>query len=129
MYPLGDFLIRIKNAYLVDKKSVTAPWSKQKEAMAKFLVKKGFLSWVKVKKVSGKSFFSLEAGLISRQGLPNLEIELFSKPGRRFYTKVKDIPYPRDERALVIISTPKGVMSGWEARKKNLGGEVVAHLY
>lgn len=129
MYPLGDFLIRIKNACLADKKSVVAPWSKQKEAMARFLVKKGFLSWAKVKKVPGKSFSSLEVGLVSRQGLSHLEVELFSKPGRRFYTKVKDIPYPRDKGALIIISTPKGVMSGWEARKKNLGGEIVAHLY
>ena len=126
-FPIGDFLIRIKNAYLASRKTVLIPWSLPKEEIAKLLTKYGFIAGVKKEKAEKNRYF-LKIGLFSRKKLPSLEIELFSKPGRRFYAGVKDLPYPERKGALIIISTSEGIMSGSQAKKKNLGGEVIAHL-
>jgi len=125
MYPLGDFLIAIKNAYLAEKSQVVVPWSKQKEAVAKLLKKAKFLKEVKVKKEGKKQFLAVE--LSPEKG--RVEVKLFSKPGRRYYVSVREIPFPQGKGAVVIVSTPQGVMLGKEARKKKIGGELIAHIW
>jgi len=128
-YPLGNFLIQIKNAHLADKDQVVVPFSKIKQEVAKVLVDGGFLRTVEEKKIKGKKFSSLEVGLIDKEKKPFWEIKLYSKPGRRYYAKSGEIPYSPTPSGLVVISTPNGVMRGSVARKKNLGGEVIAVIW
>lgn len=131
-YPLGDFLIRIKNGYLVKKEKVTAPWSKIKEAVAALLKKNLFIAdyQVKEEKKSGGKKIVVKLRY-SSQGEPALrEVSLFSKPGRRIYVNYRRIPYPKGgEGGMVIISTPAGIMRGKEARQKKLGGEVIGEVW
>ncbi len=128
-YPLGNFLVQIKNAHLSDKSMIITPFSKIKEEVAKVLVDSGFLATVEVKKQKGKDFSDLEVGLISKKEKPFWDLKLYSKPGRRYYAKTGEIPYPSTPKGLVIISTPQGIMRGSQARKQNLGGEVIAVIW
>lgn len=128
-YPLGNFLIQIKNAHLASKDWLVTPYSKIKEEVAKILVDAGFLSTVEEEKIKGKKFSNLKIGLVDREKKPFWEVKLYSKPGRRYYAKTGEIPYPSTPGGLVVISTPKGVMRARRARKENLGGEVIAVIW
>ncbi len=129
-YPLGNFLIQIKNAHLAGKSQVTTPYSRIKEEIAKILVDGGFLATVEKKKIKDKKFFNLEVSLGEEEKKKTFwEVKLYSKPGCRYYAKTNEIPYPPTSQGLVIISTPKGLMRGFEARKKNTGGEVIAVVW
>ncbi|MBL7078233.1 30S ribosomal protein S8 [Candidatus Shapirobacteria bacterium] len=128
-YPLGNFLVQIKNAHLPGKSVIVTPYSKIKEEVARVLVDSGFLATVVVKKQKEKSFSDLEVGLISKKEKPFWDLKLYSKPGRRYYAKAGEIPYPSTSKGLVVISTPRGIMRGSQARKQNLGGEVIALIW
>jgi len=128
-YPLGDFLIQLKNAHSAGKEAVVVPWSRNKEIVAKLLVKHGFLKKVEVKKQRGKSYPLLSVTLPPKAKLPLWQVKLYSKPGRRFYAKTSQLPYPQRRGGLVIVSTPAGMMSAFKARQKGLGGEVIASLW
>ena len=122
--PIGDFLIRIKNGYLARKKKVTAPFSKIKEKLAKILVDSGYLAELK------KDKNKLIVRLRYPEGKPALEeVRRISKPGCRIYKKRKEIKPVRSGFGMAIISTPKGLMTDKEARKKNLGGEVICEIW
>ena len=122
--PIGDFLIRIKNGYLARKKKVTAPFSKIKEKLAKILVDSGYLAELKRDKNK------LIVRLRYPEGKPALEeVRRISKPGCRIYKKRKEIKPVRSGFGMAIISTPKGLMTDKEARKKNLGGEVICEIW
>jgi small subunit ribosomal protein S8 len=135
--PIADFLIRIKNAYLVKKKLVEMPWSKMKEKMAEILVKEGFLKNAKVdgeqsRTVKGeKSQFKileLELKYEGKKAVLN-EVKRISKPGVRIYEKVNKIPKVRQGVGITIISTPQGLMTDKEARKNHQGGEIICQIW
>jgi len=124
---IADLLIRIKNGYLARQRLVAAPWSKILEAIAQLLVNCGYLEKVKVRK---NKFKTLELTLKYNDGKPALtNFKRVSKLGVRHYVKAKQIPYVLDGYGVAIISTPKGLMTGKEARKKKLGGEVVCEVW
>lgn len=127
--PVADFIIRIKNGYLVRKKLVEIPWSNMKEKMAEMLVKEGFLKKVQVKSEKGK-FKTLELELKYEGKKPALtEVKRISKPGVRIYAKVNKIPRVRLGVGITIISTPQGLMTDREARKNHQGGELVCQIW
>lgn len=126
--PIADMLTRIRNAIAVGKTEVRLPHSNMKETVARELAKNGFLSDVMVEKGTPRNQIIItinEAGTNPRI----TEIQRMSKPGRRFYTGAKDIPKVKNGRGLVIVSTSKGVMNGFEAAKQRLGGEVICKVY
>lgn len=126
--PIADMLTRIRNAIAVGKTEVRLPHSNMKETVARELVKNGFLSDMMVEKGTPRNQIIItinEAGTNPRI----TEIQRMSKPGRRFYTGAKDIPKVKNGRGLVIVSTSKGVMNGFEAAKQRLGGEVICKVY
>ena len=143
--PIADFLIRIKNAYLVKKKLVEVPWSKMKEKMAQILVKEGFLKSAKVnpelsRRVDGersrtvkdeKSQFKILALELKYEGKKAAlnEVKRISKPGVRIYEKVNKIPKVRQGVGITIISTPQGLMTDKEARKNHQGGEIICQIW
>lgn len=123
---IADLLTRIRNAQSARKPLVSMPYSKLKEQVAQILKDNGFVSEVKVTENGG--FKTLEVTLT---GNPETITSLIrvSKPGRRVYTSAQDIPLVLGGRGLVILSTSGGVMTGREARKKGLGGELICKVW
>jgi small subunit ribosomal protein S8 len=126
--PIADMLTRIRNAIASGHARVSLPHSKMKEAIAKILSENGFIENYKVEE-SGK-FKALEITLVNESSNPSISsVERVSKPGRRIYTSSQDIPLVLGGRGMVIVSTSNGVMSGRDARKKGLGGELICRVW
>lgn len=125
--PIADLLIRIKNGYLAKKKLVEVPWSKILEGIAKILKGGGYLKKVEVKE---DKFRALVLNLKYVKGCPALtNVKRISKPGVRRYVKAKNIKPVLNGLGIMIVSTPQGLMSGKEAKKKGLGGEILAEVW
>jgi small subunit ribosomal protein S8 len=123
--PIADMLTRIRNAQAVQKTEVSLPHSSVKESVAKILKVNGYLSDIIVKKDGFRKDMTLSFPL---EVIIN-KIDRISKPGRRVYVKVKDIPKVKQGRGLVIMSTSQGVMTGTDAKSNKLGGEVICQVY
>jgi small subunit ribosomal protein S8 len=123
---IADMLTRIRNAATARKTHVTMPYSKMKEQVAKILESNDFLDDVKVAEVKG--FKTLELTLSSHPETLTALVRV-SKPGRRVYVGTKEIPTVLGGRGLVILSTSSGVMSGRDARKQGLGGELICKVW
>ena len=126
--PVADMLTRIRNAIAVRKGEVTLPHSKLKEAVARLLQKNQFIEDVKVdNQTVGKSMTIV---INNEDAATHItEIVRLSKPGRRSYSAAKAIPIVKRGRGIVIVSTSKGLMTGTEAKKHGLGGELICKVY
>lgn len=126
--PIADLLTRIRNAIAVGKGEIVVPSSKLKLTVAEQLKKAGYLS--AVKQVEGKPRASLVVTINEPDEPAKItEIARISKPGRRVYAKTSEIPRIRNGRGAVLISTSQGVMSGEQAKKARLGGELICKVY
>jgi len=126
--PIADLLTRIRNANMVGKTEVRVPTSKLKKVVAEQLVKNNYLADVKLEE--GKPRGTLVVTLAKPGENCNInEITRVSKPGRRVYVASADIPKVKSGRGMVLVSTSKGVMTGQEAVKNKLGGEVLLKVY
>jgi len=125
-----DLLIRIKNAYLARHLEMRVPYFKLGEMMSRVLVDNGYLDKITVetdKKQKGKILFMKLKYDGHKPALEN--ILLVSKPGVRIYQGVKKISYTKLGIGIRLISTSTGILTGQEAKKKNLGGEVIAEVW
>ncbi len=127
--PLGDMLTRIRNGQRAKKSAVKSPASKLRVNVLEALKREGFIRGYDVSDTEpGKSEINIE--LKYYQGNPVIEhVSRVSKPGRRVYTGVKDMPTIRNGLGISILSTPRGVLSDNEARDANVGGEVLCKVY
>lgn len=125
--PISDMLTRIRNAILVQKREVSLPHSKVKEGVAKLLAENNFLDRVEV--VDGFPKMMTVTINPENSNARITEISRMSKPGRRHYVGVDDIPTVKRGRGLVIVSTSKGLMTGSEAKKQRIGGELICKVY
>lgn len=126
--PIADMLTRIRNAINVGKGEVSLPHSSIKEHVARSLQANGFLRSVSVSDLSvGKQLHIVING--EDENAPITEIKRLSKPGRRSYSSAKEMPSIKRGRGVVIVSTSKGLMTGAEAKKAGLGGELIASVY
>lgn len=126
--PIADMLTRIRNALAVNKGQISMPHSKTKEAVAKLLKSSRYIDEVKVSDAPvGKSLTLVLHGNDSNSRIT--EIVRLSKPGRRLYTSADKMPNVKQGRGIVIVSTSKGVMTGYEARKQRVGGEIICKVY
>jgi small subunit ribosomal protein S8 len=126
--PIADMLTRVRNAILVRKSEVVMPHSKAKQSVAEILKNNGFLKDVSVTEASvGKTLKIVIND--EHENAPITEIVRMSKPGRRFYVKAKDIPTVKRGRGIVVVSTPKGVMTGQDAKTQSVGGELICKVY
>lgn len=124
MDPIADMLVTIKNGYMAKKPDVLVPFSKFKMEIAKVLASEGFIG--KVEKAENK----ISIDLIYKGQKPRLtEIKKVSKLGMRIYSRSKNLKKVKGGLGVTIVSTPQGVMSAAEAKKKNLGGEVICKLW
>jgi small subunit ribosomal protein S8 len=126
--PLGDMLTRIRNAQMRKKTKVTTPGSRLRERVLDVLQAEGYIRGYSQLEEDGKA--ELEIELKYYDGQPVIrEIERVSRPGRRVYASVKNIPRVSNGLGVSILSTPKGVMSDAEARDQNVGGEVLCRVF
>ncbi|KAB2873854.1 MAG: 30S ribosomal protein S8 [Bauldia sp.] len=127
--PLGDMLTRIRNAQMRKKSKVSMPSSGLRQRVLDVLKAEGYIrGYSTVEFDGGRSEIEIE--LKYYDGEPVIrEIERVSKPGRRVYASVKNIPRVANGLGVSILSTPKGVMSDAEARDQNVGGEVLCRIF
>jgi small subunit ribosomal protein S8 len=123
--PIADMLTRIRNAQAVNRDEVSMPHSSVKESVAKILKENGYISDITVV----KDGFRKEMTITLNNQAVISDIKRVSKPGRRVYAKVKDIPVVKQGRGIVIVSTSKGVMAGNDAKEQKLGGEILCQVY
>jgi small subunit ribosomal protein S8 len=126
--PIADLLTRIRNAIMVGKTEVRVPTSKLKLVIAKQLVKNKYINSVVEEKGAprGELVITINA---DNENARITEIKRVSKPGRRVYVASADIPKIKSGRGIVLVSTSKGVMNDREARKAQLGGELLLTVY
>lgn len=126
--PIADMLTRVRNASLVGKNQIRLPNSKLKQTVAQQLVKAGYLEAIQVEKAKPQD--ELVITIFANGSIPAFtEIEKVSKPGRRVYAGAHDIPSVKNGRGIVLVSTSRGVMTGVEAIKQRLGGELICKVY
>ncbi len=127
--PLGDMLTRIRNGQMRRKSKVVTPASSLRENVLNVLESEGFIrGYLRVETGGAQAEFEIE--LKYYEGEPVIsEIKRVSKPGRRVYSSIKDLPRVRNGLGISILSTPKGVMSDADARTENVGGEVLCTVY
>ncbi len=130
--PLADFLTTIRNAARASKSEIRVPWSRMRSDVAHILKNEGYV--LEVEKVSDKE---------AKAGKPELRVKLrgtgktraitqitrISKPGRRQYVGSQEIPRVLGGMGISVVSTPRGVMAGHQAKKQNLGGELLLTVY
>ncbi|VAW02556.1 SSU ribosomal protein S8p (S15Ae) [hydrothermal vent metagenome] len=127
--PIGDMLTRIRNSQLRGKSTVEVPASKMRVRVLNVLADEGYIRGFE--DTTGKDGHpAIEVSLKYYEGEPVIrEMKRVSKPGRRVYLSVKDIPVVRQGLGVSIVSTSKGVMSDASARSQNIGGEVLCTVF
>jgi len=126
--PIADMLTRIRNGYLVNKKTVIVPYSKIKTEISQLLAEKKFIDKVTVSG-EGKDKH-LKIVLRYEEGRPAItKVRRISKPGRRVYKPSQELPRVLSGLGMAIMTTSKGVMTAQEAKKANLGGEVICYVW
>jgi len=135
--PIADMLTRIRNGYLARLGRVVLPYSRINEEIAKIMVKNGYLGDLQIKnpvksrsKAKQVGFKEMELTLKYQNKKPVVRgIKRISKPGLRIYRKVRELGRLRSGLGIQIISTPMGLMTSREAKKKNLGGEIICEVW
>jgi len=126
--PLGDLLSRIRNAQMRNKSKVSSPNSRLREHVLDVLQSEGYIRGYAVVEREGRSEIEIELKYF--EGEPVIrELERISKPGRRVYTSVRNLPRINNGLGVAIVSTPKGVMADHDARDANVGGEILCTVF
>jgi small subunit ribosomal protein S8 len=126
--PVADLLTRIRNAIAIGKNEVRVPTSKLKFAVADKLQKTNYLEKVEVEDAKPRGILHIVINNEGENARIN-EIEKVSTPGRRIYAGVSEIPKVKSGRGTVLVSTSKGIMTGQEAVKNKLGGEILVKVW
>jgi len=127
--PLGDMLTRIRNAQLRNKSKVSTPGSKLRANVLEVLRSEGYIRGYSTTELgNGRTEFDIELKYFD--GAPVIrEVSRVSKPGRRVYVSVGNLPRINNGLGIAILSTPKGVMADHEAREQNVGGEILCTVF
>ena len=126
--PLGDLLSRIRNAQMRNKSKVLSPNSRLRESVLGVLKNEGYIRGYTVVEREGRSEIEIELKYFDGEPVIR-EIERVSKPGRRVYTSVRNMPRINNGLGVTIVSTPKGVMADHDARDANVGGEILCTVF
>jgi small subunit ribosomal protein S8 len=126
--PLGDMLTRIRNGQRAKKDSVMTPASKLRASVLEVLKREGYIRGFQDEELAGHAGIRIELKYF--EGQPAIKhVARVSKPGRRVYSGSGELPVIRNGLGIVIVSTPRGVLSDAEAREANVGGEVLAEVF
>lgn len=126
--PIGDLLIQIKNAGLAGNHVISVPMSRTKLAVARILEKEKYIDSVETAGEKPKQTMTIH---LKYQGKTHAigDVKRVSKPGLRLYVKAKDIPVVLGGLGIAILSTPQGIMTGKDAKKHGIGGELLCHVW
>ena len=127
--PIADMLTRIRNANQMRDKEVEVPASKLKEEIARILKEEGFIVDYKIKKNDVQNIIVLSLKYTEKKERVITGLKRISKPGLRVYVKADEVPKVLNGLGIAILSTSKGVMTDKNARKENLGGEVLSYIW
>ena len=127
--PIADMLTRIRNANQMRYKEVEVPASKVKIEIARILKEEGFIEDYKVGNEKPESYITLTLKYTNKKESVITGLKRISKPGLRVYAEANDIPKVLNGFGIAIISTSKGIMTDKEARRQNVGGEVMAYIW
>lgn len=126
--PIGDMITRIRNAQMRNKSKVSTPASGLRQRVLDVLQSEGYIRGYSSVELKGQAEFEIE--LKYYDGEPVIrEITRVSRPGRRVYASVKNLPRVSNGLGVAILSTPKGVMSDSDAREQNVGGEILCQVF
>ena len=129
--PIGDMLTRIRNAHMAGHANVGMPYSTLKEEVAKVLQQEGFIEAYTVSE-EPKRTLTIDLKYFGKRRVRKpviTGIKRISTPGRRVYTGKREIPWVLSGMGIAIMSTPKGVMTGAQARREGVGGEILAYVW
>lgn len=130
--PIADMFMRIRNGGAAGKKSVYIPYSDVKMRIANVLMKEGYLSSVSKKVLKGRTTLRvIEVGVVYDAPLaPRVRgMERVSRPSRRMYVGAKELRLVNQGHGIMILSTPKGILTGSEAHKEHVGGEIIGKVW
>ena len=127
--PIADMLTRIRNANQMKYKEVKIPTSKNKVEIAKILKNEGFIEDYKIGKEKPQAYITLTLKYTDKKERVITGLKRISKPGLRVYAEACDIPKVLNGFGIAIVSTSKGIMTDKQARKENVGGEVMAYIW
>jgi small subunit ribosomal protein S8 len=126
--PIADFLTRVRNAIKAEKKSVDIPVSKMKVGIAEIMKKTNYINDYSIIEDKGRKYLSIK--LKYNNGINVIEgLRRVSKPGIRRYVKFEKLPRVRNGLGIAVVSTSKGLMTEKEARKLQIGGEVICSIW
>jgi small subunit ribosomal protein S8 len=127
--PIGDLITRIRNAQMRAKSKVSTPGSKLRASLLDVLKSEGYIrDYSTVEYDNGRTEFEIELKYFDGEPVIR-EIARVSKPGRRVYASVKNLPRVGNGLGVAIVSTPKGVMADHAAREQNVGGEILCTVF
>jgi small subunit ribosomal protein S8 len=127
--PISDMLTRIRNGFIVRKSFVMVPSSKIKVAIAQILLEEGFIQGYEVTNERPQPNIRLWLKYDQKRRPVVTGLKRVSRPGRRVYKGKRDLPWVLSGLGIAIVSTPKGVMTGREARRQGIGGEVLCYVW
>lgn len=125
---IADLLTRIRNAVLVGKNEILVPTSKLKAGVAEVLAKNGYIASFEIQEGKPRGILKITINEEGQNAKIN-EITKVSKPGQRVYSAADDLPTIKSGRGMIIVSTSKGLMTGREAKKNRLGGEILVRVW
>lgn len=123
MDTIADLFVQISNAKGAGKKMLELPFSRMKAAILKVMKEEGYIAGFKEEKKSARLTIDISSGKSFKK------IVRVSKPSRRFYVKSKNIPRSKSGFGTVIVSTPRGILTGEAARRQRVGGEIICEVY
>ena len=127
--PIADMLTRIRNALMAGHESVLVPSSKMKLSLTKILKAEGFINDYEVLKEKSYQVIKIQLKYIDKNQPSIVGLERISKPGLRVYVEHKEIPRVYGGAGIAIISTPKGMMTGHQAWRQGIGGELLCYVW
>ena len=127
--PIADYLTRLRNGIMAGHEAVVVPASKMKAAISAILKQEGYIHSFKEVDHEGRNYLIVNLKYVKDKQNVIHGLRRVSKPGLRIYAGVKDIPEINGGLGIAILSTPKGLLTGKDARKQNVGGEILAHVW
>ena len=127
--PIADYLTRIRNGIMAGHDAVVIPSSRMKERLSAILKQEGYIHGYKSVEHEGRSYLIINVKYVKPGEAVIHGLKRISTPGLRVYAGVKEIPEVHGGLGIAILTTPKGLLTGKDARKQNLGGEILAHVW
>lgn len=127
--PIADYLTRLRNGIMAGHDAVVVPASKMKEQISSILKQEGYIHSFKAVEHEGRNYLIVNLKYVKDKQSVIHGLKRVSKPGLRVYAGVKEIPEVNGGLGITILSTPKGLLTGKEAKKQNVGGEILATVW